>query len=221
VGKRAVEILKPQRVADPAEDAEKTQSFDSGQSPTALIVNPVRAVFLDRDGVVNKAVVREGKPYPPNSVEEMEIAPDAEEALTLLKKAGFALLVITNQPDVARSSQSREAVEAINRRLMAALPIDQIYVCYHDDRDGCECRKPLPGLILQAAREWQIDLGQQSFLIGDRWKDIEAGRRAGCTNILIEMHYAEKQAVEPDYRVNNLLEAAQLVVELTRKEVKQ
>lgn len=171
--------------------------------------------------MVNKAVVRDGKPYPPNSVEEMEIATGAEEALALLKEAGFVLLVITNQPDVARGRQTCETVEAINSRLMAALPLDQIYVCYHDDRDNCECRKPLPGLILQAAKEWQIDLSQRNFLIGDRWKDIEAGRRAACTTLLIEMNYAERQAVEPDYRVNNILEAAQLVVELTRKEVKQ
>jgi D-glycero-D-manno-heptose 1,7-bisphosphate phosphatase len=174
-----------------------------------------RAVFLDRDGVINEAVVRNGKPYPPGSVEELVLVPGAAQALADLKAAGFRLLVITNQPDVARGQQSWEAVEAINARLMETLPLDQIYTCYHDNKDGCECRKPSPGLILQGAREWQVD-PTSSFLVGDRWKDIEAGHRANCTTILIERGYNEQPnqlARDPHYCVTSLLEATALILD--------
>jgi D-glycero-D-manno-heptose 1,7-bisphosphate phosphatase len=177
-----------------------------------------RAVFLDRDGVINLAVVRNGKPYPPGSVEELVLAPGAAEALADLKASGFRLLVITNQPDVARGQQALEAVEAINAHLLETLPLDQIYTCYHDDKDDCECRKPSPGLIFQGASEWQVDPAN-SFLIGDRWKDIEAGHRAQCTTILIEMGYAEKRAVDPHYSVTSLLEATALIKAATEQAV--
>ena len=137
-----------------------------------------RAVFLDRDGVLNRPVVRDGKPYPPASVEELEISPDAPAALAALKQAGFRLYVVTNQPDVARGSATRAAVERIHAALAEALPLDGFYVCYHDDSDRCECRKPKPGLLLAAAAEHGISL-RASYLIGDRWRDIEAGQRAG------------------------------------------
>src|SRR5580692_12883999 len=107
------------------------------------------AAFLDRDGVLNQAVVRHGKPYPPASVEEMQILPGVRDALDRLKAAGYRLVVVTNQPDVARGLQRRETVEAINAALMARLPIDEFRVCYHDDADACDCRKPKPGLLLR------------------------------------------------------------------------
>ncbi|NWJ98987.1 MAG: HAD-IIIA family hydrolase [Chloroflexi bacterium] len=170
-----------------------------------------RAVFLDRDGVINQAIIRNGKPHPPDSVEEVVIVPEAAQAFAELKAAGFRLLVITNQPDVARGQQKREIIEAINTYLMERLPLDQIYTCYHDNKDGCECRKPQPGLILQGSREWQVDPAQ-SFLVGDRFKDIEAGYRAGCTTILIGEGYGEKQVATPDFRVVDLLEATKKIV---------
>lgn len=178
-----------------------------------------RAVFLDRDGVINQALVRNGKPYPPNSPEEVVLTPGAYEALEQLKNLGFQLLVITNQPDVARGQQQRVVVEAINAYLKEVLPIDQIYTCYHDDKDGCQCRKPLPGLIWQAAREWAV-APTQSFLIGDRWRDIAAGQRAGCTTFLIEMGYAEAQLATPDYSVGSLPEAVALINALAVNEGK-
>lgn len=147
------------------------------------------------------------------SVDELQIVPGAREALTLLRELGFRLLAVTNQPDVARGQQTREAVEAMHARLMGELPLDQIYTCYHDDRDGCECRKPKPGLILQAATEWDID-PTESFMIGDRWKDVEAGRRAGAVTFLIGMGYAERQTAKPDYRVGDLIEAARIIKDL-------
>src|SRR5713226_9743834 len=118
------------------------------------------AVFLDRDGVINRAVVRDGKPFPPSSLEELEILPQVASSLLDLKAHGFALIVITNQPDVMRGAQTREAVEAIHQALTSSLPIDNIFVCYHDDSDHCACRKPNPGLLLEAHRKHNIDLSR-------------------------------------------------------------
>jgi D-glycero-D-manno-heptose 1,7-bisphosphate phosphatase len=171
-----------------------------------------RAVFLDRDGVLNRAVVRGGKPYPPSSLTELEILPGVAEALTDLKQRGFLLLVITNQPDVARGTQTREAVEELHRALARALPLDGFFVCYHDDKDDCVCRKPRPGLLLEAAWLCAIDLSR-SFLIGDRWRDIEAGSNAGCATVLIDYGYAERApAKEPQARVKSLRQAADWIL---------
>jgi D-glycero-D-manno-heptose 1,7-bisphosphate phosphatase len=166
------------------------------------------AVFLDRDGVLNRALIRAGKPHPPSSAEEMAIDPDAPDALAQLKREGFLLLVVTNQPDVARGIQTMEAVEAMHARLRAALPMDAFLTCYHDDADGCDCRKPKPGLLLAAARQYGLNL-RASFLIGDRWRDIEAGHAAGCTTVWIDRGYAERgPAHPPTARVLSLAGAA-------------
>ena len=166
-----------------------------------------RAVFLDRDGVLNRAIVRDGRPYPPVRVEEVEILPGVAEALAGLRRAGFLLLVVTNQPDVARGTLSAAVVADIHRHLQAALGLDGIYVCPHDYRDRCACRKPLPGLLQAAARERSVDLAS-SFMVGDRWRDIEAGRRAGCRTILVDYGYDETLSCEPDSRAASLSEAA-------------
>ncbi len=167
-----------------------------------------RAVFLDRDGVLNRAIVRNGTPHPPATLAELEIAPDASKALEALKAAGFLLIGVTNQPDVARGTQRREVVEAINATLLAALPLQEMLVCYHDDQDGCDCRKPLPGLLVQAAARYEIDL-PLSFMIGDRWKDVETGHRAGCATVLIGYGYEEMRPdIASDYTVYSLSEAA-------------
>jgi D-glycero-D-manno-heptose 1,7-bisphosphate phosphatase len=166
-----------------------------------------RAVFLDRDGVLNRPVMRGGKPYPPASAEELEVSPDAPAALAALKQAGFRLYVVTNQPDVARGTATRAAVEGIHAALGEALPLDGFYVCYHDDGDRCECRKPKPGLLLAAAAEHGISL-PASYLIGDRWRDIEAGQRAGCRTAWLDFGYAERgPAAPPDVRAASLAEA--------------
>jgi D-glycero-D-manno-heptose 1,7-bisphosphate phosphatase len=171
----------------------------------------VRAVFLDRDGVLNRALVRNGKPYPPASPSELEIMPDTS-ALSDLKQLGFLLLVVTNQPDVARGTQKRETVEAIHDRLRAALPLDDIFVCYHTDGDGCDCRKPQPGLIFRAAEQYGIDLAA-SFLVGDRWRDIEAGENAGCKTVLIDYSYQERSPrAGPAMRVTSLRAAAEWII---------
>lgn len=170
-----------------------------------------RAVFLDRDGVLNRAVVRDGKPYPPSGPEQLEILPGVVEACITLRTAGFTLVVVTNQPDVARGTQRRAVVQAINEALRAQVPLDDFRVCYHDELDGCTCRKPQPGLLLQAARDWQIDLAS-SFMVGDRWRDIEAGRRAGCTTVFIDCGYREPQRSVPDCSVCSLVEAVDWIM---------
>lgn len=173
----------------------------------------MKAVFLDRDGVLNRATVRDGKPYPPRSLEELVIVPDAAGALARLKSAGYRLVVVTNQPDVARGDQRREVVEAINAAIAASLPIDEVRVCYHEDADGCACRKPAPGLLLQAPAH---ELAR-SVIVGDRWRDIEAGRRARVrAAVLIDCGYTEPIAAEPDVRVRSLEEAADWILGLDR-----
>ena len=171
-----------------------------------------RAVFLDRDGVLNHAFVREGKPYPPTNLGELEILPGVVEACEALHKAGFLLIVVTNQPDVAQGTLRREVVDAINQAISDQLPLDDIRVCYHNDTDHCPCRKPKPGLLLAAARDWEIDLSA-SFMVGDRWKDIEAGRRAGCKTIFVDNKYSEKEPLCPDHRVGSLIEAVHWILE--------
>lgn len=173
-----------------------------------------RAVFLDRDGVLNSAIVRDGKAHSPSGPDDLDIVPGAVDACAALRKAGFVLVVVTNQPEVARGTLKLDVVEAMNQTLRSRIPVEDILVCCHDDRDGCTCRKPQPGLILQAARKWQIDL-RSSFLVGDRWKDIEAGLRARCTTVLIDYGYAEAQQSTPDYRASSLQEAVDWIIRRT------
>lgn len=171
-----------------------------------------RAVFLDRDGVINRAIRREGKPYSPNSEDELEILPGVFEALTNLATENYYLIVVTNQPDVARGVVSRSLVERMNDRLRSELPLSAIFTCFHDDADGCNCRKPRPGLLIEAASKFKIDL-TTSYMIGDRWRDIEAGRRAGCRTFFVDYGYAEKQPESYDFCVGSLLEAARIILQ--------
>ncbi len=170
-----------------------------------------RAVFLDRDGVINRALVRDGKPYPPANLAAMEILPGVAEAMQALHAAGWLLIVVTNQPDVARGTTPRTSVEAINQHLQQSLPIDEFRTCYHDSGDGCDCRKPLAGSLLAAARVHNIDLSA-SYMVGDRWRDTEAGERAHCKTIFIDYGYAEKQPQTVNHRVQSLAEAADIIL---------
>ena len=169
-----------------------------------------RAVFLDRDGVINRAIVRDGKPYSPRNIEELEILPEAFEGLKRLHHAGFIIIVVTNQPDVARGVQTRDMVEKINTMIRIKLPIDGFFVCYHDNSDNCSCRKPKPGALLQAAKQFGLNL-KDCFMVGDRWSDIEAGKSAGCKTIFIDYHYKEKD-VKSDYRTDNFSQAVELIL---------
>lgn len=163
---------------------------------------------MDRDGVLNDAIIKDGKPYPPSTLMELVIADDVLPALKDLKALGYLLIGATNQPDVARGTTDKSLVEAINQALLDKLPLDEIRVCYHDNDDLCECRKPAAGLLLQAANDYSIDL-TESIMIGDRWKDIEAGQRAGCHTIWIDRQYQEAQPKQqPSYTAISLSDAA-------------
>jgi len=166
-----------------------------------------RAVFLDRDGVLNRAVVRDGRPYPPAIVAEVEILPGVVEALQRLKMAGFVLIVVSNQPDVARGTTPQETVEAINAFLANRLPVDRFIMCYHDSADNCDCRKPRPGMLFAGAKEFDVDLSS-SYMVGDLWRDVEAGIAAGCKTIFVDYGYDEKRPQSYDYQVFSLQEAA-------------
>lgn len=175
-----------------------------------------RAVFLDRDGVINEAMVKEGKPYPPKGLDNLRILPGVRDALARLRQKGFLNLVVTNQPDVARGKTSKKTVDAIHEKLASELALDAIYTCWHDDKDNCNCRKPKPGLLEQAAREHGVDL-KSSYIVGDRWRDVEAGRAAGCHTIFVEYGYNEKKPENPDFLCHSLKEA---VAWIEKKEAK-
>ncbi len=170
-----------------------------------------RAVFLDRDGVLNRTRVEAGVPSPPRTLDQVEILPGVPVALRRLADAGFLRIVTTNQPDVARGRQRREQVEALNEQLGRALPLDAIYTCYHDDRDDCGCRKPKPGLLLAAAARHGVDLSQ-SFMVGDRWRDVAAGQAAGCRSLLIRQSYSEAERCNPDGEAVDLLDAVERIL---------
>ena len=170
-----------------------------------------RAVFLDRDGVINRSPVSNGKPYAPVTLEEFEILPGVAEALSRLRAAGFLNVVVTNQPDISTGRQSPEVLEAMHALLMQKLCIDAISVCPHVDADDCNCRKPKPGLLLEAARELDIDLSA-SYLVGDRWRDVAAGWQAGCQCFFIDYEYHEKRPDKPYVAVKSLLEVSALLL---------
>jgi D-glycero-D-manno-heptose 1,7-bisphosphate phosphatase len=172
-------------------------------------VNPLdsvrRAVFLDRDGVLNKAIVKGGKPFPPATTAEVELIPGVGSALALLKKRNLLLIAVSNQPDVARGTCTRGDVERINDLLSTSLPLDGFFVCFHDDVDECFCRKPRPGLFLEAAERFGVDLAA-SFAIGDRWRDVEAAANAGVQSVFIDYGYSERTSTAiPDAIVTNVM----------------
>jgi len=179
---------------------------------TNLLMN--KAVFLDRDGVINRPIVREGCPYPPRSVSEFVILPGVEDACRALKTGGYLLVVATNQPDVGRGTLDRGVVEEIHRYMSGVLPIDLVLTCFHGGEkygQPCECRKPRPGMLQQAADQLQIALCQ-SYMVGDRWRDIDCGKRAGCKTVFIDWGYTEDLRELPNHRATNLLDAVRIVL---------
>jgi D-glycero-D-manno-heptose 1,7-bisphosphate phosphatase len=164
------------------------------------------AVFLDRDGVINRAVVRAGLPFPPSRADDVELIPGVVEACFSLQKAGALLFCVTNQPDVARGIAQREDIEAINLSLQRTLGLDDVAVCYHDDKDGCACRKPKPGMLINLAARYEINL-ERSVMVGDRWRDVEAGIRAGCRTVFIDYGYNEERPTKVDWIDGSLAQA--------------
>jgi D-sedoheptulose 7-phosphate isomerase len=167
-----------------------------------------RAIFLDRDGVINQVVLKNGKPFSPRTMEEFVFCEGIKAFLTESRKAGFLNIVFTNQPDIERGLVDSNVVEKMHDFIKQNLPVDNVLMCPHDDADNCLCRKPKPGMLTDAARKWNIDLNA-SFVIGDQWKDIEAGKKAGCTTILLDCLYNKN--VECDYRLSGLRSALNVI----------
>jgi D-glycero-D-manno-heptose 1,7-bisphosphate phosphatase len=167
--------------------------------------NKKKAVFLDRDGVINHGIIREGKSFPPSSLEEFSYTDGIKELLNILKEKEYILIICTNQPDVRTRKQTLEVVESFHNKILHDLPIDDIYTCYHTDEDKCDCRKPLPGLLKMSLKKWDIDFNN-SFMIGDRWKDIDAGKDLGCKTIFIDYGLDEKKSLNSDFVFNSLIE---------------
>jgi D-glycero-D-manno-heptose 1,7-bisphosphate phosphatase len=173
------------------------------------------AVFLDRDGVLNASVVRNGKPYPPAQTSDVVILEGVPEACRRMRDAGLLLIGVTNQPDIARGKTDAATVEAINAYVASEAGLDHMLMCPHDDGDGCNCRKPRPGMILEAARDWNADLAR-SVMVGDRWRDIEAGKAAGVATVLIERGYDERSADGADLVVESLAAAVDWITQRAR-----
>jgi len=170
-----------------------------------------RAVFLDRDGVLNRALVRNRKPYAPRHLGEFRLLPGAADAVRELKSVGFLIIVVTNQPDVGHGLTTPQTLAAMHARLSERLLLDAILVCPHRQDAGCACRKPKPGMIHQAKTDWGIDV-RRSYLVGDRSTDIVAGRAAGLYTVFLDRGYAERQLEPPDARVGSLRQAVRKIL---------
>lgn len=170
-----------------------------------------RAVFVDRDGVINANMERDGRPVAPTTLEDFRLLPGVEDAVRRLRDAGLVVIVVTNQPDIATGRTTRATVEAMHALIRARLPVDDIRMCPHVDADHCACRKPKPGMILAAASERGIDLAA-SYVVGDRWRDIAAGRAAGCLTILVDNGYEPDRSHPPDAVVRSLTEAVDYIM---------
>jgi len=174
-----------------------------------------KSVFLDRDGVINKVYIKDGLPQSPNSLDELKILPGVKESIIKLKKLNFICLVVTNQPNVSRGIIEKKNVKEINNFLQHEISFDDIFVCYHDDIDNCNCRKPKPGLLLQAGKKWDVDF-KKSFMIGDRWRDIQAGEKAGCKTIFLDYKYNDIKPKSPSFISDTLLNAVYIIEKLLK-----
>lgn len=171
-----------------------------------------RAVFLDRDGVLVVPEFRGGRSYAPRAIQQFQVYPEAGAALNRLKRAGYVLIVVTNQPDVGHGYITRELMDEMHRRLAAELPIDAIKACYHTQNQACACRKPRPGMLLDSAGEYGISLAD-SFMVGDRVSDVEAGHAAGCRTIFIDLGYtSEPRPDNATFTVRSISEAAKVIL---------
>jgi len=176
----------------------------------------VRAVFLDRDGVINANLERNGKPVAPTSLAEFRILPGVAKAVRQLKDAGFLIVVVTNQPDVRTGLTSKATVEAMHDEIRRQMPIDDFFICFHIDTDNCACRKPKSGLLLTAAEKYGIDFAS-SYIVGDRWRDVLAGQAAGCTTIFVDYGFVQDQPATADQTVKSLADAAEFILRTNRK----
>jgi D-glycero-D-manno-heptose 1,7-bisphosphate phosphatase len=172
---------------------------------------PTKAIFLDSDGVLNTAIInKDGKPVAPTTLAELDIPDEVKPSLIKLKAAGYLLICVTNKPDIERGLMTQQQVDAIYQKMRAELPLDDVCICYHENS---ACYKPKPGLLLDAANKYEINLSQ-SYMIGDRWRDIGAGQNAGCKTVWIDRGYAEAKPTPPaDYTAHSLTEATQWILD--------
>ena len=170
-----------------------------------------KAVFLDRDGVINRSHLVDGVAKPPTVIEEVEILGGVIEAIKILKDHDFIPVVVTNQPDVARGVILESQVDAINTYIGACTNLEFFYTCFHDDIDKCDCRKPAPGLIKRAASDLNLNISN-SYLVGDRWRDIAAGQAAGCQSFFIDYSYPEEAPKMPFIKVSSLMDAVRIMI---------
>lgn len=171
-----------------------------------------KALFIDRDGVINKSIIRNGKPYAPINFLEFEMLDGVEEAFYLLKKSEYMSIIVTNQPDIASGKQTLLSLNKLHNYLQEKYSIDLIRVCPHKEEDGCDCRKPKPGMIISASKKLNININF-SYMIGDRWTDILCGQRAGCKeNFYIDNNYSEKKPDKPFTHVPSLLHCVRKIL---------
>ena len=169
-----------------------------------------KAIFLDRDGVINKIFIKNGLPSSPDTFDQLEILTGVKESILRLKKLNFLCLVATNQPDVSRGKIDKKIVIEMNNFLKKEIELDDIFVCFHDDKHNCNCRKPKPGLLVQASKKWNVEINK-SFMIGDRWRDIQAGINIGCKTIFIDNDYKETKQIKASYNCANLADAVFII----------
>ena len=171
-----------------------------------------KAVFLDRDGVINAATVVGNRSYSPDSIQKFIFLPGVKKTITLLREWGYLVIVVTNQPDISRGLLTREELDKMHDLVRKELSVNDIIICTHDDNDGCDCRKPKPGMLLGAAKKWNIDFGK-SFLVGDRWRDVEAGKAVNCRTILLKNEASG--ICDPDYVIKDFSEVAEIILRTT------
>lgn len=176
-----------------------------------MVIKKKRSVFLDRDGVLIESKIENGKPIAISHHRDVKLLDGVREAIALLMEADYELVVVTNQPDISRGSLSWTELEEIHTEISKSTKLNSFYVCPHTDSDSCMCRKPMPGLLLRAAKDLDLDLGK-SYLVGDRWRDIEAGQAVGCNCFFIDYNYAEREPTRPFRQVESLLHAAKMIL---------
>ena len=170
-----------------------------------------KAVFLDRDGVINKLMIIDGKSYAPRLLKDFKIFPKVKSDVKKLKNRGFKVFVITNQPDIGNKLIKKKTLNEMHRFLKAKVPVDKIYFCPHTRNDRCKCRKPMPGLILKASCESKIYL-KESYMVGDRKIDIDAGLKVGCKTIFVNNNYYEKKPTRQEKTVKSLHAAVKYIL---------
>ena len=174
------------------------------------------AVFLDRDGVINKTLIRDGKPFAPTTINDLQLLEGVAEAVNILQDLDLELIIVTNQPDVARGVITQQQLAGFHEKISRETGLRHFYACIHEDEDRCDCRKPKTGLLRAAATDLDVNF-EISYMVGDRWKDIQAGQELGCSCFFIDYQYSERRPLPPFSTVTSLLEAAIRIKEITHE----